>query len=469
MRPRPLKSKPATAPRAPGFEPGQFSFSWAGKEQALALLDTPSRAALVSCPRESVHYDTTSNVLIEGDNLDALRLLSDPYRAQVKVIYLDPPYNTGQDFVYPDHYTHPLRTYLRLTGQLDAEGKLLTQAPETSGRHHSAWLSMMYPRLVLARDLLRDDGVLFVSIDEHELAHLVLLFNEVFGEANQLGILTWVKKRKGSHLSRTIRSMTEFVLAYARNRGSVELFGEAAYADKWQYLLNRPNAVGVRRFPAGAVECTLAEGCYRPGRYGKGELAVVLLDPATVRDGRIVNAFRLEGRFKWTQRKIEEELALGTRLAIKSPGFGPNMLRHNQAEKVKRPPTLLDRACGVGTYEDANDEVRELFGESGLLEYPKPTSLVKYLIRASTFWDRDGIVLDFFAGSGTTAQAVLELNQQDGGDRRFILVQLPEPTGRAEYPTIAEIAKERIRRVLARLGGDLGFQVFRVATDRGEG
>ncbi len=423
----------------PACGPGHFALSWAGKDEARALAQTPSRATLIPCPEESVRFGTTGHIFIEGDNLEALKLLGEPYGGRVKVIYLDPPYNSGQDFVYPNHYDH------------------------------SAWLSLMYPRLTLARRLLRADGVLFVSIDEHELANLVLLLDEVFGEGNRLGIFTWVKKRKGSHLSRTVRALTEFVLAYARDRRRVELFGEAAYADKWQYLLNRPNAVGVRAFPAGAVECTLPPNRYPPGRYGEGELAVVLRDPVEVRSGRIVGAFRLEGRFKWTQRKIDAELALGTRFAIRSLGFGPNMLRHDQARKVKRPPTLLSGAAGVGTYEDANDEIRALFGETGLLEYPKPTSLVKYLVRACTYWDREGIVADLFAGSGTTAQAVLELNREDGGRRRFLLVQLPEPTGRREYPTIADIAKERIRRVLARLREadtrppeDLGFQVFRI-------
>jgi adenine-specific DNA-methyltransferase len=463
---------------AAGLGPGRFSFTWAGKDDALALLQTPSRATLVPCPEESVHFDATGNAFVEGDNLEVLKLLSRPYSRRVKLIYVDPPYNTGQDFVYPDHYADPLATYLRLTGQVDAEGNLLTGNPETGGRYHSAWLSMMYPRLSLARQLLRDDGVLFVSIGDDELANLVLLLNEVFGEENRLGIFTWVKKRKGSHLSRTIRAMTEFVVAYARDKDLAELFGEQAYADKWQYLLNRPNPVGTRSFPAGAVECTLPERRYEPGRYGEGELSVALLDPAEVRGGKIVSAFRLEGRFKWTQRKIEEELSLGTRFAIKSLGFGPNMLRHDQAEKFKRPTTLLDGRSGVGTYEDATEEIRSLFGAAGVMDYPKPVSLIKYLVRAVTYWERDGIVCDFFAGSCTTAQAVMELNRADGGRRTFLMVQLPEPTGRSDYPTIADVGKERIRRVIARLGKrdgcelgfrgreppeDLGFKVFRLS------
>src|SRR5262249_31219314 len=156
-----------------------------------------------------------------------------------------------------------------------------------------------------------------------------------------------------------------------------------------------------------------------------------------VREGRIVNAFRLEGRFKWSQRKIDEELALGTRFAIRSLGFGPNMLRHDQAEKIKRPATLLNREAGGGTHEDANEEIKARFGDEGVMDSPKPTSLIKYLVRAVTYWDREGFVLDFFAGSCTTAQAVLELNREDGGRRRFLVVQLPEPTSHKEFRTIA--------------------------------
>jgi adenine-specific DNA-methyltransferase len=457
--------------------PERFSFTWAGKSEAIAMLQTPSRATFRPCPEESLDFDSTGNAFIEGDNLEVLKLLYESYFARVKLIYIDPPYNTGQAFIYPDNYADPLAAYLQLTGQADARGNLLTSNPETSGRYHSAWLSMMYPRLFLARQLLREDGVIFVSIGDDELANLVLLLDEVFGEENRLGIFTWVKKKKGSHLSRTVRSMTEFVVAYGRSKDVTDLFGEQAYANKWQYLLNRSNPVGVRSFPAGVVECTLPEGRHKPGRYGDGDLSVLLMDGVEVHGGKIINGFRLEGRFKWSQRKIEQEISLGTRFAIRSLGFGPNMLRHDQAQKFKRPPTLLNGESGVGTYEDANEEIKTLFGDEGVMDYPKPTSLLRYLVRAATHWAPEGIVLDFFAGSCTTAQAVLELNHQDGGARKFLMVQLPERTGNKDFPTIAEVGKERIRRVSSRLKKaaeeqfdvkrsmrpeDLGFKVFKL-------
>lgn len=461
--------------------PERYSFSWAGKREAIRLLQTPSHATLIPSEKESVKFDKTGNLFIEGDNLEVLKLLYKPYFGRVKMIYIDPPYNTGNDFIYPDNFADPLDTYLKITGQKSAEGNLLTTNPESSGRYHSAWLSMMYPRLFLARQLLREDGVIFVSIDDHELHNLLCIMNEIFGEENHLGTFIWVKKKKGSHLSKTLRSMTEYVVSFAHRKNSVELFGEEAYADKWQYLLNRPNKVSTRSFKADAIECSLPEGKYETGIYGESDLAVKLLNAVIVRDGRIKNDFRLEGRFKWSQRKIDEELSLGTRIAIKSKGFGPNLLRHDQSDKIKRPTTLLNTDAGIGTNEDANEEMKTIFGREGIIEYPKPTSLIKYLVNSTTYWSEDGIILDFFAGSCTTAEAVFQLNHEDGGNRRFIMVQLPEPTPedstarKAGFKTISEIGKERIRRAIKKLKKidegkldlntreteeDLGFKVF---------
>jgi adenine-specific DNA-methyltransferase len=174
--------------------PERFSFTWSGKSEAVQLLQTPTHATLIPCPEESVDFATTANAFIEGDNLEVLKLLFKPYFGRVKLIYIDPPYNTGQDFVYPDDYADPLNPYLKMTGQMDAEGNLLTSNPETSGRYHSSWLSMMYPRLFLARQLLRDDGVIFISIDDNEVHHLRLLMNEIFGEENFLSSVVWKKK-----------------------------------------------------------------------------------------------------------------------------------------------------------------------------------------------------------------------------------------------------------------------------------
>ena len=183
----------ATLGAAVDSGPGRFSFTWAGKDDAISVLQTPSRATLTPCPEESVNFDATGNAFIEGDNLEVLKLLYKPYFGRVKLVYIDPPYNTGQDFVYPDNYADPLKTYLEMTGQADTDGNRLTSNPETSGRYHSSWLSMMYPRLFLARQLLRDDGVICVSIDDHEVHHLRMLMNEVFGDENFVATVLWQK------------------------------------------------------------------------------------------------------------------------------------------------------------------------------------------------------------------------------------------------------------------------------------
>src|SRR6266478_7902386 len=196
--------------------PERFHFSWAGKDDAISLLQTPGAGTLVPSPEESINFETTGNVFIAGDNLEVLKLLFKPYFGRVKLIYIDPPYNTGQDFIYPDNYTDPLKTYLQLTGQLDSEGNLLTSNPETSGRYHSSWLSMMYPRLFLARQLLRDDGVICVSIDDHEVHHLRMLLNEVFGEENFIATCVW-QKRYSRENRGIIGDVHEYIVFFARD------------------------------------------------------------------------------------------------------------------------------------------------------------------------------------------------------------------------------------------------------------
>src|SRR6202166_491886 len=201
--------------------PGRFHFSWAGKDDAVSLLQTPSAGTLVPCPEESLNFETTGNVFIEGDNLEVLKLLFKPYFGRVKLIYIDPPYNTGQDFVYPDNYADPLKTYLQITGQADAEGNLLTSNPETSGRYHSTWLSMIYPRLFLARQLLSDDGVIFVSIDDHEVDHLRMLMNEIYGEENRIECFIWKKSYGGGAKEKYAVTQHEYVLLYAKDLSEI--------------------------------------------------------------------------------------------------------------------------------------------------------------------------------------------------------------------------------------------------------
>lgn len=347
-------------------------------------------------PIISDNPDAPNHLIIEGDNLAALTELSYTHAGKIDVIYIDPPYNTGnKDFVYNDSY-------------VDGEDSF----------RHSKWLSFIAKRLRIAKQLLSDGGLIFISIDDHEQGNLKVLCDEIFLENNFIATFSWVKKKKGSHLSKTVRSMTEYVLCYAMNYSSIELYGENAYSDKQQPLAKRTNSIKRLSFPANLIQTTLKNGTYS-GKQGLGTSASTFL-PFTVQNGIVITECIVDGPFIWTQPKLDEELSHGTQVFLSSK-FGFNVLRYNQGEKIKRPSTLIDNTVGVGTNEDAYNEIIEIFNAEGVMSYPKPTSLIKYLVRSKTYFKLDSIVLDFFAGSGTTLHAVMQLNAEDGGKRTCIL------------------------------------------------
>ena len=410
----------------------------------------PTEATLRPCG----DFDATRNFFIEGDNLEVLKLLYKPYFGRIKAIYIDPPYNTGSDFVYPDNYAKPLDTYLQLSGQTDAAGNLQTSNPETSGRYHSAWLSMMYPRLFLARQLLTENGIIFVSIDDREVYNLRLLMNEIFGEENCLQQLVWQRHAGGGNDARYFATDHEYILVYAKNLSAIDKLRrpltkkekadyterDEHYASRGPYktsifLAMRPDnpAPGLRyeiKCPDGTK--VLNEWKQKESRFLQAKS-----------DDRIV--FKQNRKGEW---RVEYKLYL------------------NEAMRVPR--SLLTK---VEKNSRGRVQLREIFRKDGIFTNPKPVGLIKNLLQFST--ERDSIVLDFFAGSCTTAQAVLELNQEDGGNRQFIMVQLPEripdksAAREAGFETIAEIGKERIRRVCEDMqtlvGGDYGFRVFTLA------
>jgi adenine-specific DNA-methyltransferase len=332
------------------------------------------------------------DTIIEADNLEALKLLQDGFKNKIRFIYIDPPYNTGKQFTYKDHFRGESKNNLH--------GNNLKS--NLASHLHSPWLSMMYPRIMLARELLKEDGVIYVSIDDSEVHNLILIMDEIFGENNRAGIITWVKKKKGSHLSKTLRCMTEYILVYGKNINRLDLWGEDAYTVKWQPLIKRINKEKILSFRGGTVESTLKKNFYPSGIYGTGGTAVELLNDINIKEGIIVNDFSLRARTVWTQEYLEKELELGTRVSIRSEGMGPNVFRHDQASKKKRPPTILDEKIEIGTNEDAWNELRDIFGVENAYSYPKPVSLIKYLIKTISKDDPTGIYLDFFAGSGTT-------------------------------------------------------------------
>jgi adenine-specific DNA-methyltransferase len=433
----------------------RYGMNWPGKADCFKVIQAPSLATLRPCPEESVNFATSENLIIEGDNLEVLKLLQKSYLGKVKLIYIDPPYNTGNDFIYPDNYGESMQTYLEYTGQVDAEGRKFGTNSDTDGRFHSKWLNMMYPRLYLARNLLRDDGVIFISIDDNEVDNLRKLGNEIFGEENFLASIVWEKVHTRKNSSKYFSTSHDYVLAYARAK------------DTWDRLLLPREGESAYRNPDGDPK-----GPWKPD-------PVSAHNPYSA-DYEIVkpNGVRLkppEGRY-WAFSEATWRGKVERNEVIWGPGASHPMIKRylSEVQEGLVPVTLFTRQF-AGDTAQAKAELDALLGVDGVMEYPKPSKLIRRLLQIST--RPDDIVLDFFAGSGTTAHAVLDLNQQDGGNRKFILVQLPEPTDRADYPTIAEITKERVRRVIQKLNDedagklplnegqpqDRGFRVFKLA------
>lgn len=451
---------------APGG-PARYRLTWAGKDEALQLLQRPTTGTLVPVPAASLAWDHTANAFIEGENLEVLKILLKPYYGRVKLIYIDPPYNTGQDFIYKDDYREPLDAYLQRTGQADSEG-LLTSNPETAGRYHSEWLSMMYPRLWLARELLRDDGLLCVSIDDHEVHNLRILLDEVFGPENFRNTLIVRRGIKSVQAQfNAVQALAvghEYIVVYSKNpdyklphlhiategrRGSwnshwrgtdrptlrYELFGITPESGQWRWSRER-SLQAIANYQQMLRE------------LGKPEAEVTQEE---------IDA--------WYLRKVAET------------GEEIDLLRLSPTGKPEHyvPPAASKLASTLWTdlSPRGSSDFRAVLPGVEPFDNPKPVAWIRRLLELGTSRDGGDIVLDFFAGSGTTAQAVWELNAEDGGNRRFILVQIPAfPAGgraQAAQTPITAIAQARLRAVVQRLqaaghqGLDLGFRVFRLA------
>ena len=471
-------------------QPERYSFTWAGKRNAIRLLQTPSRATLIPVPEESVDFNTTQNLFIEGDNLEVLKLLYKPYAGQVKMVYIDPPYNTGNDFVYPDNFADPLDSYLQMTAQKDGNGNLLTSNPETNGRYHSAWLSMMYPRLFIARQLMRDDGVIFISIDDHEIHNLRLMMNEIFGEENYLNTFCWVNNLKGRQISGSGAAKTyEYILAFAKKIEDVGLFEmsieklkalmpssykgfdyETENDENGDYVVKnelyntnsafneetRPNLVFNIHYNFQAKEVKFSDITQDANFDG-----FVKIPPKKNND----STHRYHA-WRWSKGKIIKDI---TDLKFVKTEEGAKIytkIREYNSTNLKDIITDITTTNGSG-------DAKELFDKVKYFDYPKPVELIKIFASQT---ENEDITLDFFAGSGTTAHAVMELNAADGNNRQCISVQLPEKCAKesvaykAGYRTIADIAKERIRRAGKRIvkdaknsSPDTGFKVFKLA------
>lgn len=456
----------------------RYQLDWPGKREALLAANAPIAKALRPCREESVSFDNTKNLFIEGDNLDALKLLRETYLGRVKMIYIDPPYNTGNDFIYDDDFAENAEGFLRRSNQKDDKGNRLIANPETNGRFHSDWLSMIYPRLKLARTLLTDDGLLFISIGEQEVDSLLRLTKEIFGEENFVTTFLRQRKKKPSFLHSNVGSMFEYVVCVARNRALAPPFSvDVTTAGKKYPVNNAGNSLGILTFPAGSVQFVPSDAVYEPQDMSEGNIVTRLLDKVIVANHRNVGGFRLEGEFRYSQSRLNEIVSAGETITISKAPFRPNHVK--TGGEVKKMHNLLSpETYEVGTNEDATEELTGLFG-SPLFDNPKPSSLIRVLCRAVTYDDPEALVMDFFCGSGSSADAIMQLNAEDGGNRKFIMVQLPElceensDAFKAGYRTIAEISKERIRRAGRRTLErpchedwirDTGFRVLKIDT-----
>lgn len=430
----------------------KYKFEWKGKSECYRIAGKRSTGTLRPCPEESVNFDTTNNIYIEGDNLEVLKLLQSSYYNKVKMIYIDPPYNTGNDFVYEDDFKDPMAKYKEVTQQTTKSN------PETMGRFHTNWLNMMYPRLRLAANLLRDDGVIFISIDENEITNLKKVCNEVFGEENYIGSFIWRKKDGGGQAKEYFVIEHEFIVVYCKSQQLVWYDKEEA-RDIAQY--NKSDERGNFKITKLAKWGNTARREDRPSMY------FGLIAP----DG--TEAFPIapdgnDGRWRVGRERMNELLQNNLiHWEIKEGKWIPYEKEYfaNQIKVLKQRSILYD----IANTGDGSNVLTGLFSTKDMFENPKPIELVKVFLEATA--KDDDIILDFFSGSATTAHAVMQLNAEDGGNRQFIMVQLPElcdeksEAYKAGYKNICEIGKERIRRAGAKIGkGDTGFKVFKLDT-----
>lgn len=449
----------------------KYGLNWHGKRRARQLALTPSTGTLRPCPEESVDWDTTQNLMIEGDNLEVLKLLQKSYAGKVKLIYIDPPYNTGKDFVYPDNFQDNIKNYLELTGQVEGGAKISSNT-EASGRFHTDWLNMMYPRLKLARNLLREDGVIFITIDDCEASNLCLLLDDVFGEENFVSSIAW-KKRSSPDARDTIGSIHDWIICYVKNAEKIKVaIGKMPLSEERVDAYSNPD--NDSRGDWASVDMTGMTGRATKDQYFS----------VTLPSGRIIGP--PEGRSWGLAEKTYHELRADNRIWFGKGGDSvPRIKKFLNESDGQVIPSFWDMV-DVGSNDEAKKEANELMGQPDVFDTPKPVRLMNRMIEVGSKKDENSIILDFFAGSGTLGHAVMARNTVDASNRRFILVQLPEPLDvntkeqrvAADFCkqigkplTIAELTKERLRRAAQKIKdenplfvGDLGFRVFKLDT-----
>jgi len=444
----------------------RYQLSWPGKAESLVTANTPINKNLRPNRKESKDFDNTENLYIEGDNLEVLKLLQETYLGKIKMIYIDPPYNTGKDFVYKDNFTQDKAEYDEESGNIDDKGGRLVTNPDSNGRYHSDWLSMMYPRLKLARNLLKEDGVIFISIDENEETNLKKILDEVFGEDNLITSVIW-KNRYNAAKEKHLAKIHEHIYFYSKNKSLIKdiyVPGTKEYVDR--YFKNKDENLGLR-------------GPYRlqPLEAGRSmDVRNNLMFSIPAPDGTSIKPKR---QWKWGESRVlsaleSNELEFNKTDSGWSVSTKQYLKDENGIKYGVKPFSIIDGIYG----QNGTKEIGELFGSAKFFPFPKPSKLLSHLLMISDVKNND-IILDFFSGSATTAHAVMQLNAEDGGNRKFIMAQIPELTDekseacKAGYKTIAEIGQERIRRAGEKIKEDnaekegiddldIGFRVLKV-------
>ena len=437
----------------------RYQFTWPEKKKSILLANTPISATLRPCKEESVNFDATENLYIEGDNLDVLKLLQETYLGKVKMIYIDPPYNTGNDFVYEDDFDISADIYKKMSGNYDEQGNQMVKNFESNGRFHTDWLNMIYSRLKLARDMLTDDGVVFISIDDNEQSNLKKICDEIFGEQNFLNNIIWQKKYSPQNDAKWLSDNHDFILGYARNKLN------------WMpRLLPRTEEMNARYI--------------NPDNDPKGPWKLITLHAKSGNSNNFSYTFKNgivwsppSGTFpRFSKNTLLEYDEQGKIWFGKNKDSVPAVKNYLSEVKQGVTPLTIWTFSEVGHNQTAREDIKKCFDGNNPFDTPKPISLIKRILYISGAKDSD-IILDFFSGSATTAHAVMQLNAEDGGNRKFIMVQIPENCDesseafKAGYKNICEIGKERIRRAgrkikeEAGLNGqnlDIGFRVLKL-------
>ncbi len=428
----------------------RYRLEWPGKREAIVTANLPTTKTLRPVREDSVDFDNTENLYIEGDNLEVLKLLQESYLGKIKMIYIDPPYNTGKDFVYKDNFTMDSDEWSVVSGNKDEYNQRLVANPETAGRYHSDWLSMMYPRLKLARNLLTQDGVIFISIDDSEVDNLKRICDDIFGETNFLTRLVWRRRKTQANLAKNIAPVHDFILVYTKSLPDLKFFRVPFSDDFIKKSFANPDNDERGLYQTGPLA--------RPANSSNKEYEL------TMPNGRKITA-------KWScSQSTFDELVKDNRLVIPRGGEGMPRKKIFLSElEGLLPNTWLDN---VASNDDGAREIAELFGSNAYFSYPKPTKLIEYL--ANMGLGEEGIILDFFAGSSSTAQAINQLNSNDKKNRKFIMVQLPEPFEEKSAPyrdgfkTLSDLSLERIKRANDKIKEetnadiDYGFRVYRL-------